>query len=324
MGDPPGDVCLYLPGNPRAIITADCIKFRPDSELVFDMYIVYAIRSQPVRDQIKRITRGVAQQKMSLGRFAAIELPIAPIPEQRRVVLEMETQFTRLDAAEAALNQAHARLKRYRAAVLRAACEGRLVPTEAELARAEGCDYEPSDRLLERNLCERRSRWEAEQLSKTSSRINADLNDRWKSKYRDPVKPDVADNHRTPEGWAIASMDQMTSTITSGSRDWSRYYGGGSGTFLMAQNIRMGKLDLSHRQRVDPPEDDRDRVRSQVQPNDLLVTIVGANTGDICKVPRALSQHYVCQSVALMRPVLRELAEFLLLYMLHFPELSYN
>jgi len=58
--------------------------------------------------------------------------------EQRRIVAEIEKQFTRLEAAEAALRRAQANLKRYRAAVLKAACEGRLVPTEAELARAEG------------------------------------------------------------------------------------------------------------------------------------------------------------------------------------------
>jgi hypothetical protein len=43
--------------------------------------------------------------------------------------------------------------------VLKAACEGRLVPTEAELARQEGRAYEPADKLLRRILRERRARW---------------------------------------------------------------------------------------------------------------------------------------------------------------------
>ena len=45
---------------------------------------------------------------------------------------EIEKQFTRLEAGVAALRRVQANLKRYRAAVLKAACEGRLVPTEAE------------------------------------------------------------------------------------------------------------------------------------------------------------------------------------------------
>ncbi len=48
---------------------------------------------------------------------------------------EIEKQFTRLEAGVAALRRVQANLKRYRAAVLKAACEGRLVPTEAELAK---------------------------------------------------------------------------------------------------------------------------------------------------------------------------------------------
>jgi len=51
-----------------------------------------------------------------------------------------------------------ANLRRYKASVLKAACEGRLVPTEASLARAEGRDYEPADQLLARILAERRAR----------------------------------------------------------------------------------------------------------------------------------------------------------------------
>ncbi len=47
-----------------------------------------------------------------------------------------------------ASNACKRNLKRYRASVLKAAVEGRLVPTEAELARSEGRDYEPASRLL--------------------------------------------------------------------------------------------------------------------------------------------------------------------------------
>ena len=65
-------------------------------------------------------------------------MPVPPLPEQRRIVAEIEKQFTRLEAGVAALRRVQANLKRYRAAVLKAACEGRLVPTEAELAKTQG------------------------------------------------------------------------------------------------------------------------------------------------------------------------------------------
>lgn len=53
-------------------------------------------------------------------------LPIAPRGEQDRIVAEIEKQFTRLDAGVAALKRLQAHLRRYRTAVLKAACEGRL------------------------------------------------------------------------------------------------------------------------------------------------------------------------------------------------------
>jgi len=109
-------------------------------------------------------------------------------------------------------------------------------------------------------------------------------------------------------------MDQLTTRITSGSRDWSQYYNRGNGVFVMAQNVRPGKLDLAFRQAVDPPEGDSSCERSQIKAGDLLVTIVGANTGNVCRVPEELPRHYVCQSVALMRPVFPELSRFLEVY----------
>ena len=57
------------------------------------------------------------------------------------------------------MRRVQANLKRYRAAVLKAACEGKLVPTEAELARQEGRTYETGAQLLERILTERRKKW---------------------------------------------------------------------------------------------------------------------------------------------------------------------
>lgn len=82
----------------------------------------------------------------------------------------------------------------------------------------------------------------------------------------------------------------------------------------MAQNVRRGYLDWSFRQPVDPPEEDASRERSQIAVGDLLVTIVGANTGDVGSVTEDRPEHYVCQSVALVPPVRPEVGPFLNLW----------
>ncbi len=68
--------------------------------------------------------KGGAQSNISQEIVREIKLPLPGIAEQQRIVLEIEKQFTRLDAAVIALRRARANLKKYRAAVLNAACEG--------------------------------------------------------------------------------------------------------------------------------------------------------------------------------------------------------
>ncbi len=100
--------------------------------------------------------------------------------------------------------------------MLKAAVEGRLVPTEAELARAEGRDYEPASVLLERILAERRRRWEEAELAKMKAKGKAPKDDRWKAKYKEPVEPDTSDLPELPEGWCWASQEQVSSLVTDG------------------------------------------------------------------------------------------------------------
>ena len=98
---------------------------------------------------------------VTLGDLRRFIVPIAPANEQRRIVSKIDELFSDLDAGVAALERAKANLKRYRAAVLKAAVEGKLT----EQWRAEHPPKETAPQLLERILKERRRKWEAEQLA---------------------------------------------------------------------------------------------------------------------------------------------------------------
>jgi type I restriction enzyme, S subunit len=113
MGDPPGDAAVYPAHLPEAVITADCIKITP-APFVDARFLAAAMETSFVRDQVLRITKGVAQKKVSLGRFRSIQVPVPPLNEQRRIVATIEEHFSRLDAAEELLRRARSRLARLR------------------------------------------------------------------------------------------------------------------------------------------------------------------------------------------------------------------
>jgi len=130
-----------------------------------------------------------------------------------------------------------ANLKRYRAAVLKAACEGKLVPTEHELAKAEGRSKKAEDKcakptestssfirppsslcesgkaLLRRILAERRQNWQG------------------RGQFKEPAAPDAAKLPPLPAGWMWATVEQLTSLVATGAtplRGKSDFWQGGN------------------------------------------------------------------------------------------------
>lgn len=170
-------------------------------------YVYYYLKA--ARDLAVSLASGTTFLEISGAKAAQIPVAIAPFREQQRIVAGIEEQFTRLEAGVEGLTRVRANLKRYRASVLKAACEGRLVPTEAELARAEGRDYEPADKLLARILKERRACWEADQLAKMRAAGKHPKDDKWKAKYKEPAAPHSTHLPILPEGWVWARWEQV-------------------------------------------------------------------------------------------------------------------
>lgn len=106
-------------------------------------------------------------------------------------------------------------------------------------------------------------------------------------------------------------LQALLAELTSGSRDWARYYDRGTAIFVLAGNVRPMRFDTRPKRFVDPPRDGADARRSRVLEGDLLLTIVGAGTGDLCAVPPIDEEFFICQSVALLRLRQPELAQFL-------------
>jgi type I restriction enzyme S subunit len=247
-------------------------------------YLYYYVSSQRFRSEAEwHMTGAVGQRRVPTAYLRECRIPVAPLDQQKRIVAEIEKQFSRLDEAVANLERVKANLKRYQAAVLKATVEGRLVETEAELARREGRSYETGEQLLHRILETRRRQWQG------------------KGKYKQPAAPDTTDLPDLPEGWVWAVSDVIFDFVTSGSRGWAQYYSESGSIFIRVGNLDHGTIDLdiSEIQRVLPPaspEADRSRVRS----GDLLISIT-AELGMVAVVPENLGDAYINQHVAIAR-----------------------
>ena len=182
------------------------LKF-DDLSTITSKYIFYYM--EVIRKDILEEAYGAAQPNISTRKLAEFDVPLAPLPEQERIVAEIEKQFTRLDQAVASLRRLQSNLARYKASVLKAACDGRLVPQDPA--------DEPADQLLERILAERRAQWQAANPGK---------------KYQEPVgvEEDTAVLPDLPEGWVWTSIEQIMDVATGATpkRGNSKYWDNGT------------------------------------------------------------------------------------------------
>lgn len=204
--------CAVVPDNiPEAYVSQSVALVRlrvPRMARYVHASAVTAFRGG--RTELERMAYGIGRPVLNLDNIRDLPVPVAPLGEQDRIVLAIESYLTRLDDAAATLERVQHNLTRYRASVLNAAVDGRLVPTEAELARAEGRGYEPASVLLDRILAERRRRWEEAELAKMKAKGKAPKDDEWKAKYVAPVAPDESELPELPDGWCWATVDALS------------------------------------------------------------------------------------------------------------------
>jgi type I restriction enzyme S subunit len=272
-----GDVLICVVGATAGKLNLgiDCAigrsvaAIRPSNEIL-DRFLY--LQLQPKVSELRAASMGSAQGVINKQMLANIEVVVPTIDQQHQIVAEIEKQFTRLEAGVAGLRRVRANLKRYRAAVLKAACEGKLVPTEAELARQEGRTYETGAQLLHRILAKRRLKWGGN------------------GKYKEPPKPDTTNLPRLPDGWAWASVEQLSSwllgSIQSGPFGSHLLHSEFVSDGILAigiDNVRDGRFSLGSNHRI-RPEKYSTLMKFTARPGDVVITVM-ATVGRVCVIP---------------------------------------
>lgn len=147
MGEPPGDADVYPDDQPPAVITADCIKVRCWSGLMLPHFLKSVINSYIGRQQIEPMTQGVAQKKVSLGRFSNLAVPVPSSAEQVEIMKMVAVADSDALVLDTALGNSLKQSAAQRKNILQAAFSGQLVPQDPA--------DEPASALLARIRAER-------------------------------------------------------------------------------------------------------------------------------------------------------------------------
>jgi type I restriction enzyme S subunit len=209
-------------------------------------YLHYYILSQQF---VSAVTAAAGSRtvlpKTNQEQLSEVPVPVAPAFEQNRIAAALDSYLTRLDAAAEGLKRVEANLKRYRASVLKAAVEGRLVPAEAELARKEGREYESASVLLKRILGNRRSN-------------------------KEPVMLDTSSLPSLPEGWCWASVDMVGDVLLGRQRAPQYLTGKHTKPYLRVANIKDDRIDFSDLEGMD--FDAEHFTKYRLRANDILIS----------------------------------------------------
>jgi type I restriction enzyme S subunit len=236
----------------NALATNQGFKSFVLKDCVLPEYVYWWLKGS--KQRAEALASGTTFLELSGANAKRLPIPVAPMDEQRRIVAELEKQFSRLDEAVANLKRVKANLKRYKAAVLKAAVQGRLVLTDAELARREARNCESGMQLLARILQGRRSQA--------------------KGNHKEPAEPDIGELPALPEGWVWGSAEQCCASVRDGTHDTPAYVANGI-PLVTSKNLLDTGIDFDNTKHISEADHTEISRRSGVTRGDVLFAMIG-------------------------------------------------
>jgi type I restriction enzyme S subunit len=290
-----GVACLVEHTRPRLMMSGKMYRFRPHPEALHPKYLAYLIQRRETQLQIDLMKTGISDSGLNLthDRFGQLGVPLAPLPEQHRIVAKIEALFSELDKAVESLTLARAQLKTYRQALLKHAFEGKLT---ADWRAANADKLEFSEALLSRIRKEREARYarafEAWQTALAEWRAGGEIGDRPSKPRRNP-EPDKPTSHQAanmgplPEPWQwlqIADFAFVTKLAGFEYTKFITYDDEGDLPVIKAENagpfgFRQTRYSYVRSESVSMLK------RSFLDGGELLMVFVGAGTGNVGIVP---------------------------------------
>jgi type I restriction enzyme, S subunit len=237
LADPVGRCAQVPPEVQVAIVKADCIRLRVASQLN-PLYVMHFLNSPLGRTGTQEVSHGVGRLRINLGEVRRLRIPVAPLPEQVRILAKIENLFLRRKKASEAIQSVGVLLKELRESILVAAFSGALTTAWRKKKR----HVEPASALLKRIRAERRLRWEEAEMAKMRVKGKRPSDDRWKDRYEEPEAVDGSELSELPEGWAWAKWQEIGFCQNGRPFPSSEYANSGFKLLRPGNLASMGKL----------------------------------------------------------------------------------
>ncbi len=293
MPEPLGRTCIF-PGDPKPAVTAvDICIIRTGDDGADHRWIMHTVNSPEIRRRIESLQKGTTRKRISRRNLASLTLPTPPFNEQRRIAMKVEELLARVNTTKERLAKVSLILKRFRQAVLAAACSGRLTADWRE----KYLHFERPEELIERIHRERLTYYEA--LCRTRKQTGQRC-PREPSNLRPQIRQSEIEID-LPASWFWTSLEDIAlirqhsmSSGPFGSALGNKDYRHSGVPVIRGQNIQNGVFLLRNYVYVSEKKAS-ELVRSVAYPGDIVVVAVGSS-GQAAIVPKDLPKAVLSQN----------------------------
>ena len=243
--------------------------------------------------------KGIGIQGLSSNALHALLFPLPPLAEQERIVAIIKTiephtdRYTEAAANLDKLNNSFPDM--LKKSILQMAVQGKLVPQDPA--------DEPASVLLERIRSEKQRLIVEGKIKRDKHESVIFRRDNSHYEKLDGIVRCIDDEipYDIPDTWVWSRLGNLVEVITSGSRDWAKYYSETGNLFLRMGNLSRNsfELRLNNLQRVQLPEK-AEGTRTSLQGGDLLFSITG-EVGMLGLIPEDFETAYINQHTAMIR-----------------------
>jgi len=100
LGIPIGKTCIIPSHLKYGIITADIVRIRPNRNIVDYNFLEYYLNTDLSVSQLTRNISGATRPRVNLSNVREIEIPLPPLPEQKRIVSILDEAFAAIAKAK--------------------------------------------------------------------------------------------------------------------------------------------------------------------------------------------------------------------------------